>query len=101
MLNTEPTPNTSTISKTVPRLPQVVRKIGLSRSTIYAHIKKHQFPAPFPLSGRSVGWLKGAVDARVDIRDGRYPAGVKLSPRCTGWRVADIRGVLDGVRVWS
>lgn len=28
------------------------------------------------------------------IRSGRFPAGVKLGPRCTAWRAADIRGLL-------
>jgi len=33
-------------------------------------------------------WFAG-VKAR------RYPAGVKLSPRCTAWRAADIAALLD------
>ena len=28
------------------------------------------------------------------IRSGRFPAGVKLGPRCTAWRAADIRDLL-------
>lgn len=39
-----------------------------------------------PLS-RSVWW--------AGIRDGRYPAPVKLGPRAVGWRVEDIRGLID------
>jgi predicted DNA-binding transcriptional regulator AlpA len=28
------------------------------------------------------------------VRSGRYPKGVKLSPRCTAWRVEDIRQLI-------
>jgi predicted DNA-binding transcriptional regulator AlpA len=43
------------------RLPTVLTKIPVSRSA----------------------WWQG-------IKDGRYPAGVKIAPRTTGWRCADI-----------
>jgi len=33
-------------------------------------------------------WWKG-------IKDGRYPAGVKLGPRLTAWKVQDIRALLE------
>lgn len=39
----------------------------------------------FPV-GRST-WWKG-------IKDGRFPAAVKLGPRVTAWRVEDIRALL-------
>ncbi len=29
------------------------------------------------------------------IRSGRFPAGVKLSERCTAWRAADIAALLE------
>ena len=29
------------------------------------------------------------------IKSGRYPAGVKLSPGCTVWRVEDIRKLIE------
>jgi len=31
------------------------------------------------------------------VKDGRYPAPFKLSPRVTVWRVEDIRQVIDRV----
>jgi hypothetical protein len=43
-------------------------------------------PAIFPVSKSS--WWQG-------IRDGRYPAGVKISPRCTAWRVDDIIKLIE------
>lgn len=44
------------------RLPEVLRIIPVSKTA----------------------WWEG-------VRAGRYPAGIKLSPRTTAWRVADIR----------
>lgn len=40
----------------------------------------------FPVS-RSAWW--------AGIAAGRYPAGVKLSPRTTAWRAEDIRGLIE------
>lgn len=30
---------------------------------------------------------------------GKYPAGVKLSPRCTAWRTEDIRDLVEKLGV--
>jgi len=40
----------------------------------------------FPVS-RST-WLAG-------VKSGHYPAGHKLSPRCTAWKVEDIRALIE------
>lgn len=45
-----------------------------------------QVLAIFPVS-RSAWW--------AGIAAGRYPAGVKLSPRRTAWRVEDIRELIE------
>jgi prophage regulatory protein len=29
------------------------------------------------------------------VKSGRYPQGVKLSPRVTAWRASDIRALID------
>jgi prophage regulatory protein len=42
--------------------------------------------AVFPVS-RSAWW--------AGIKNGRYPAGVKLGPRTTAWRVEQIRALLE------
>jgi len=42
----------------------------------------------FPV-GRST-WWKG-------VKDGRFPAPVKLGPRSTAWSVEDIRALLEAV----
>lgn len=44
--------------------------------------------ALFPVS-RSAFW--------AGIKEGRYPSPVKLSPRCSAWRVEDIRALIDKV----
>ena len=50
------------------RLPAVIEKTGLSRSTIYAGIQKGTFPAPVNLGLRSVGWLESEIDAWIESR---------------------------------
>jgi len=42
----------------------------------------------FPVSKST--WWQG-------IKDGRYPAGVKLSEKTTAWRVEDIRKLIESV----
>ena len=43
------------------RRKQVEARTGLSRSTIYLHIKKGVFPKPVPLGPRAVGWLESDI----------------------------------------
>ncbi len=51
------------------RIPQILKLIPVSRST----------------------WWAG-------VREGRYPASVKLGPRITAWRAEDIRKLIDQSR---
>lgn len=44
------------------RLPQVLAKIGLSRSTTYAMIADGNFPKPIKLGKRAVGWVDTEVE---------------------------------------
>ena len=53
------------------RLPIVLQVTGLSRSHLYASIKKSRFPAP-----------------------------QKLSAHCSGWRVSDLREWLSQPSAW-
>jgi predicted DNA-binding transcriptional regulator AlpA len=43
-------------------------------------------PALYPVSAST--WWQG-------VREGRYPAPVKLGPRTTAWRVEDIRALIE------
>ncbi|WP_419174424.1 AlpA family phage regulatory protein [Desulfosediminicola sp.] len=48
------------------KLPEVMRKTGLSRSSIYEYIRQRRFPAQIKLGGpRAVGWLEHEVDECV------------------------------------
>ena len=67
----QPTPSTTpTASPTekLIRLPEVLDLVTMSRS----------------------GWLQG-------VKDGRYPAPVRLSPRRVDWRESDINEFINGL----
>ena len=50
------------------RCKQVEKRVGLSRSTIYAKIAAGEFPAPIALSARAVGWLESDIIAWIESR---------------------------------
>lgn len=50
------------------RLPQVMSRTGLSRSTIYEIINKGKFPRQVSLGPHSVGWIEREVDAWIAER---------------------------------
>jgi len=48
------------------RLPQVINRTGLSRSSIYLRMANNDFPLSISLGGRSVGWLEKDIDDWLD-----------------------------------
>jgi prophage regulatory protein len=44
------------------RLPQVITRTGLSRSSIYLRMANNEFPESVSLGGRAVGWLESEID---------------------------------------
>ncbi len=50
------------------RLPEVVARTGLSRSTIYLRLEQGRFPRPIALGGRAVGWIESEIDAWIRER---------------------------------
>ncbi len=44
------------------RLPEVMARTGLSRSTIYVRLDEGRFPRPVSLGSRAVGWVEAEVD---------------------------------------
>lgn len=49
---------------TILRRRQVEKRVGLTRSPLYARIKAGAFPKPIRLgNGRAVGWIEAEVDA--------------------------------------
>ena len=68
------------------RLPEVLTRIGLSKSTLYARIAENTFPKPINLGARAVGWLEDEIDAWLSqqIEISRKPAAlIKQSKRGT------------------
>lgn len=50
------------------RLPEVIHRTGLSRSTIYRRMQFGQFPKPYPLSSRIVAWAETDIDQWIADR---------------------------------
>ena len=50
------------------RLPDVLRKTGLSRSTIYDMISSGEFPRQVKIGRRAVGWISDEVDLWIHQR---------------------------------
>lgn len=50
------------------RLPDVIKKTGMARSTIYLKIARGEFPKPFKLGKRSVAWPDAVIDKWIDDR---------------------------------
>ncbi len=50
------------------RLPEVQRRTGLSRSTIYVRLDQGLFPRPVSLGARAVGWLEAEVEEWIRER---------------------------------
>lgn len=55
------------------RLPEVERRTGLTRPTIYRRAKEGTFPKPVRLGGNSSAWIESEIDgwlaARIAERD--------------------------------
>jgi prophage regulatory protein len=54
------------MSHTILRLPAVIARTGLSRSTLYLRISLGLFPKPVNLGFRAVGWLEHEVNAWLE-----------------------------------
>ncbi len=50
------------------RLPDVRKRVGLSKSQIYALIARGEFPKQLRLSARASGWHESAITAWVASR---------------------------------
>lgn len=64
------------------RLPQILGDAGNPK----ADPPKPPTPGIIPVKKST--WWQG-------IKDGRYPKGVKISKRCTAWKVEDIRRLIE------
>ena len=50
------------MSHIILRLPQVIKRTGLSRSSIYLRMVNDEFPESVSLGGRAVGCLESDID---------------------------------------
>lgn len=50
------------------RLPDVLTRVGYSRSTIYQLIARGKFPKPISLGARAVAWLESDIDKWIAER---------------------------------
>ncbi len=56
------------MTHTILRLPAVIKRSGLSRSTVYLMMQKGKFPSPISLSVRAVGWLERDISDWLEVR---------------------------------
>jgi prophage regulatory protein len=57
--------NQTQLADTVFRLPQVMARVGLSRSSIYAMVAAGTFPSPVAIGARARGWLSSEIDGFI------------------------------------
>lgn len=50
------------------RLPDVLARVGLSRSDLYRRISERTFPAPLKLGPRASAWVSTDVEAWVSAK---------------------------------
>lgn len=62
------------MSERIYRLPDVLTRTGLSRSTLYAMCAEGTFPAPIKLGLRAVGWAETEINAWLDSRKAQRKA---------------------------
>lgn len=55
------------------KLKEVLAKTSLGKTTLYALLKKSQFPKPINLGVRAVGWpeseIESWIQSKIDARD--------------------------------
>lgn len=56
------------MSQALLRLPAVSARVGFGRSSIYAKVKKGEFPAPIQIGARVVAWPSAEIDAWIAAR---------------------------------
>lgn len=69
----------------IKRLPEVIKQVGYSRSSLYAKVKTGDFPAPILLGRRAVGWLSTDIDewiaGRVEASRGTNTTEASINKR--------------------
>ncbi|QIZ46796.1 MULTISPECIES: helix-turn-helix transcriptional regulator [Dickeya] len=62
------------VAKRLIRVPEVLRRVGFSRTKMYELIKEGRFPNKVKIGLRSVAFVESEIDAWIDgiISDSRY-----------------------------
>lgn len=60
------------------RLTDVIKRTGLSRSSIYQNIADGNFPTNISLGARSVAWLESEIDAWMQTRINQRSASLNM-----------------------
>jgi len=55
------------------RLPEVVEKVGLGKSTVWLWVKQHKFPKPIKLSARVTVWKESDINKWIEEREKSSP----------------------------
>ena len=71
------------MATTIIRLPTVIARTGLSRSTIYQKISIGTFPGSVTLGPRAVGWINEEIDQWIEecIRKARAPNEMRVEKK--------------------
>ena len=56
------------MNESILRLPAVMLRTGLSRSSLYDKISKGEFPTSINLGLRAVGWVESEINEWIDDR---------------------------------
>jgi prophage regulatory protein len=69
------------------RLPDVIDRVGFSRSTIYAFVSGGYFPPPIKIGPRAVGWLDADINAWIGNKIDKTPRDSKprTAARLQSW----------------
>ena len=59
------------MTKVIRRLPHLVQRTTLSRTTIWRKVRAGEFPAPITLGVNSIGWPDEEIEAWLDDRPRR------------------------------
>lgn len=68
-------PNTVAKPCRLMRCPEVLARVGLSKSTLYEMTAAGEFPVPIPISRQAVAWLENEIDAWITSRIERRDSG--------------------------
>ena len=59
----------------IQRLPEVLKRTGISRSLVYLKIKDGSFPPPIKLSKRAIGWPEEVITEWIEQRIAQSQGG--------------------------